>query len=58
MRGIEIERDKYNWIRIINDGGGFIKSQSVEANLLFEIYNKLEEIRCSIIDVESAVGQG
>ena len=33
----------------------FIESQSVEANLLYEILGKLEEIRCCIIDVKSAV---
>ena len=35
-----------------NDKTGFIVSQSVEANLLCAILEKLEEIRCGIIDVE------
>ena len=34
------------------DGGGYIESESVEANLLLEILKKLEEIRCGLIDVE------
>ena len=34
---------------------GSITSQTVEANLLFAILEKLEEIRCCIIDVESSV---
>jgi len=34
-------------------GDGFLESQSVESNLLFAIYNKLEEIRCGLIDIEN-----
>jgi len=40
-------------IRIDLSNGGFIESQSVESNLLFAIYNKLEEIRCGLIDIEN-----
>ena len=55
--GIIVERKECDKIviRDLNDGG-FIQSQSVEANLLFEILQKLEEIRMGICDVENAVG--
>lgn len=38
-----------------NKGGGKIESQSVESLLLMAILDKLEDIRCGIIDVEEAV---
>lgn len=40
-------------IRVDLSNGGFLESQSVESNLLFAIYNKLEEIRCGLIDIEN-----
>ena len=53
---MEITRHLPHWIKITGDEtalhSGSIESQSVEANLLFEILEKLEEIRCGIIDVE------
>ena len=52
---MKIERDEHQRIFITGDNGGLIESKSVEANLLLEILNKLEEIRCGIIDVEGAV---
>jgi hypothetical protein len=50
-------REKSHWIRIKNENknGSSIFSQSVEANLLFMILEKLEKIRCGIIDVENSV---
>ena len=45
-----------NTIRITYSDAGFIQSASVESNLLFAILEKIEEIRCGIIDVEDAVG--
>ena len=51
----KIEQDNYHLVKIIGGDGGSIASQSVEANLLFSILEKLEEIRCGIIDVEDAV---
>lgn len=33
--------------------GGFIEEQSVQANLLYAILEKLEKIRCGLIDVET-----
>ena len=35
--------------------GNDIEAQTMEADLLFAILEKLEEIRCGIIDVEEAV---
>ncbi len=40
-------------IRVDLSNGGFLESQSVEANLLFAILDKLEEIRCGLIDIEN-----
>lgn len=40
---------------VVHDGNAFITSQSVEANLLFAILEKLEEIRCGVIDVEQGL---
>jgi len=37
------------------ESGGHIASQTVEAVLMLAILEKLEEIRCGLIDVESAV---
>ena len=36
-----------------DEDGGVITSQTVEANILFAILEKLEEIRCGIVDVEN-----
>ena len=54
---MKIEQDKYQKVILTTDedGGGYIESQSVEANLLVAILEKLEEIRCGIINVEEAV---
>ena len=52
---IEIEKSANMRILVTDGVGGSIKSQTVEANILFAILEKLEEIRCGIIDVESAV---
>ena len=50
-----IERDG-NWIQVTESNNGCgIQSKTVEANLLFAILEKLEEIRCGLIDVENAV---
>ncbi len=50
-----IEKNDNLSIKITSKKGGHIKSQSVEANLLFAILEKLEEIRVGVIDVEIAV---
>jgi len=52
---MEIRREDHNKVIIGNGKNGFITSQSVESNLLFAILEKLEEIRCGVIDVEEAV---
>ena len=56
---MKIERVKYNRIRIEEESShALIQSQSVESNLLYAILEKLEEIRCCVIDVEMAVNNG
>ena len=50
-----IKKGKNLHIKIEGKDGGIIKSQSVEANILFAILEKLEEIRTGLIDVEIAV---
>lgn len=53
---IDIERNRHHRIKITDlDEGGSIESQSVEANLLYAILEKLEEIRCGVIDVENEI---
>lgn len=43
-------------IRVIDsDYNPIRESDSVEANLLFAILEKLEEIRCGLIDVENKI---
>lgn len=50
---ITITREDQNVIRIdSNKTDEYSYSRSVEANLLFEILRKLEEIRCGLIDIE------
>lgn len=51
----EIWKDDYNKVTIGDGENRRISSQTVEANILFAILEKLDEIRCGIIDVESAV---
>ena len=50
---MDIKKEDNNKIIIGNNQTGFITSCSVEANLLFAILEKLEEIRCGLIDVEN-----
>ncbi len=51
-----IEKGKNLRIRVIDEkNGGVVQSQSVEANILFAILEKLEEIRVGVINVEIAV---
>ena len=52
---MDFKREDHNRIIAGNDETGFVTSQSVEANLLFAILEKLEEIRCGIIDVEDVI---
>lgn len=55
MSEVKIELNRHMKIRITAEDGGFIESQSVEANLLFAILEKLEEVRCGLIDIEDNV---
>lgn len=52
---MEIKKEGHNKIIIGNEETGFIVSQTVEACLLYAILEKLEEIRCGIIDIESLI---
>lgn len=54
---MEIEKRKNMRIRVTGDDGGFIEKQSIEACLMFAILEKLEEMRCCIIDVEDAIAR-
>jgi len=47
------KRTDYLIIEIENEFGGVIESQSVEANLLYMILEKMEEIRINQIDIET-----
>ena len=57
IMAVKIESRGNMKIRITSKDDGYIESQTVEANLLFAILEKLEEIRCGIIDVEVEVGK-
>ena len=52
---VKIERKESNKIFITGKTGGFIESQSVEANLLFAVLETLEEIRCGLLDIEESI---
>jgi len=53
---VEIERKAALRIRVSDTvNGGHIESQTVEANLLFAILEKLEEIRMGLIAIESEI---
>ena len=56
---MEIRRSRDHVVTVTNDMVGFIdtkiKSNTVEANLLFAILEKLEEIRCGIEDLEDEI---
>ena len=55
MCGIKFEIDDFHWVKAVDEDGGSIKTQSVEAHLMLAILNKLEEIRCGNIDIEDAI---
>lgn len=50
---MKIERNG-SLIKMTNFNGSYTTSGSMECNLLFSILEKLEEIKCCIIDVETA----
>lgn len=52
---INITMEGSRVIRSYYDGVTIDSTNSIEANLLFLILQKLEEMRCCIIDVENAV---
>jgi hypothetical protein len=51
----EIKMDNNLWVKVIGKDKGMIQEQSVDTILLFKILEKLEEIRCGLIDVETAI---
>ena len=53
--GVKIERKGNMKIRVTDEDGGYIESQTVEANVQFAILEKLEEVRCCVIDVECEI---
>ena len=52
---MRIKQEDNNKIIIGDKDKGFITSQSVEANLLYAILEKLEDMRWGIIDMESSI---
>ena len=42
-------------VKVVTDDDGYIESQKVEAILLYKLLEKLEEIRCGLIDIEGGV---
>ena len=48
----KFKRDDYGIITL-HLGNDFLEAQSVEANILLDILEKLEEIRCGLIDIEN-----
>ena len=52
---MEIITQAHNKVIVGTNDTGFITSETVESNLLFAILEKLEEIRCGLIDIESVV---
>lgn len=52
---IIFEQDDNLRVHATAEDGGSISSQTVEALLLFAILDKLEQIRCGNIDIETAI---
>ena len=47
----------YQYIAVKHDNGAVITSSEVDSYILFAVLDKLEEIRCGLIDVEEAVNK-
>lgn len=45
---ITIERDDNGYVKVLFNDGGYIKTQSVEANLLYQIVCSLEMLKKNI----------
>lgn len=52
---MEIKQEANNRIKAIGKDGGYVISQTAEANILYAILQKLEEIRCQNVDIENAI---
>lgn len=56
MADLDFEKIDNMRIRVTDlDNGGSIETQTVEANLLFAILEKLDEVRMQGIDIENAI---
>jgi len=56
MADLDFEKINSMRIRVTDlDNGGSIETQTVEANLMFAILEKLEEIRMQGVDIENAI---
>ena len=51
---MEIQKESHNKIRVTGNDGGFIESQTVEANILYEILNTLKELKTYIVNTGTA----
>jgi len=57
---ITIKQEEDCIIKVFDESNVFrppIQSQSVESNILFLILKKLEEIKCGLVDVKTAVNK-
>lgn len=55
---IAFTKERNGWVTVRDEKGVVGRSQGVEAHILLAILEKLEEIRCGLIDVETAAGKG
>lgn len=51
----KITREGHHWIFVTGENGGIIKTQDVSAHIQLAILEKLEELQCGLIDIESAI---
>jgi len=54
---MKITFEKSGGLKITYPDGGFVRSTNTTDILLFQILDKLEEIRCGLIDIETKVGE-
>lgn len=55
---IQVTRTSNMKVRVSGaDDGGFLESQSIEANLLFAILEKLEELRIGVQNVDQGISE-
>jgi len=54
---MKITFEKSGGLKITYPDGSFVRSTSTTDILLFQILEKLEEVRCGLIDIEMEVGK-